>query len=130
MIALQLPSFEPSLAFSIELMDESRTASPKISKQSTRRLHPWLLAQFISSVPSCILIPITIITPAFIIAGIFISLIYFIIGKLYVNSSRDLKRIESVQRGPLYQHFGETLAGTVAIRAYGKERLFVRKNLD
>jgi len=84
---------------------------------------------FVGSV-ICILILITIITPAFIVAGIFISLIYFIIGKLYINSLRDLKRIESVQRTPLYQHFGKTLAGTVTIRAYSEKRLFLRNNLD
>jgi len=84
---------------------------------------------FVGSV-ICILILIAIITPAFIIASVFISLIYFIIGKLYINSSRDLKRIESIQRSPLYQHFGETLAGIITIRAYGEERLFLRKNLD
>lgn len=50
---------------------------------------------FVGSV-ICILILIAIITLAFIVAGIFISLIYWIIGKLYINSSRDLKRIESV----------------------------------
>jgi hypothetical protein len=33
-----------------------------------------------------------------------------------VNSSRDLKRLESVQRSPLYQQFGETLNGIVTIR--------------
>jgi ABC-type multidrug transport system fused ATPase/permease subunit len=84
---------------------------------------------FVGSV-ICILVLIAIITPAFIFAGVFISLIYFVIGKLYINSSRDLKRIESVQRSPLYQHFSETLAGTVTIRAYGTERLFLQKNLD
>ena len=40
---------------------------------------------------------ITAITPGFLIAGIFISAIYFFIGKFYLRSSRDLKRLESVQ---------------------------------
>ncbi|EME43173.1 hypothetical protein DOTSEDRAFT_72527 [Dothistroma septosporum NZE10] len=76
-----------------------------------------------------IVILISVITPAFLIAGVFISILYFIIGKVYISSSRDLKRLESVQRSPLYQQFGETLSGMTTIRAYGDERRFIRENL-
>ncbi|KAF2457222.1 ABC transporter type 1, transmembrane domain-containing protein [Lineolata rhizophorae] len=76
-----------------------------------------------------IVVLISVITPGFLIAGVFISILYFLIGKFYINSSRDLKRLESVQRSPLYQQFGETLSGMTTIRAYGDERRFVRENL-
>ncbi|KAL9054752.1 MAG: hypothetical protein Q9162_003950 [Coniocarpon cinnabarinum] len=77
-----------------------------------------------------IVILISVITPGFLIAGVFISVLYFLIGRFYINASRDLKRIESVQRSPLYQQFGETLSGMVTIRAYGDERRFIRDNLS
>ena len=77
-----------------------------------------------------IVILISVITPSFLIAGIIISLIYLAIGMFYINSSRDLKRLESVQRSPLYQQFGETLTGVVTIRAYRDERRFIRENQD
>ncbi|KAI9760209.1 MAG: hypothetical protein M4579_001825 [Chaenotheca gracillima] len=73
---------------------------------------------------------ISVITPGFLVAGLFISLLYFAIGKFYIRSSRDLKRLESIQRSPLYQQFGETLSGITTIRAYGDERRFVRDNLN
>ncbi|KAL8741027.1 MAG: hypothetical protein Q9190_006325 [Brigantiaea leucoxantha] len=75
-----------------------------------------------------IIILISVITPGFLIAAIFISAIYFAIGAFYLRSSVDLKRLESVQRSPLYQQFGETLSGITTIRAYGHERRFVRDN--
>jgi ABC-type multidrug transport system fused ATPase/permease subunit len=75
-----------------------------------------------------IVVLISVITPGFLIAGSFISILYFLIGKFYINSSRDLKRLESLQRSPLYQQFGETLTGMTTIRAYGDERRFVREN--
>lgn len=75
-----------------------------------------------------IVILISVITPGFLIAGFFITIIYFAIGQFYLRSSRDLKRLESVQRSPLYQQFGETLSGIVTIRAYGDERRFIRDN--
>ncbi|KAJ4367034.1 Transporter of the ATP-binding cassette (ABC) [Neocucurbitaria cava] len=76
-----------------------------------------------------IVILISVITPAFLIAASVISVLYFLIGRFYINSSRDLKRLESVHRSPLYQQFGETLTGMTTIRAYGDERRFIRENL-
>ncbi|KAI6841124.1 bile acid-transporting ATPase [Hortaea werneckii] len=76
-----------------------------------------------------IVVLISVITPGFLIAGVFITALYFLIGKFYINSSRDLKRLESVQRSPLYQQFGETLSGMTTIRAYGDERRFIRENI-
>jgi ABC-type multidrug transport system fused ATPase/permease subunit len=73
---------------------------------------------------------ISIITPGFLIAAFFISLMYFLVGKFYLRSSRDLKRLESVQRSPLFQQFGETLSGIITIRAYGDERRFIRDNMQ
>ncbi|KAL9027013.1 MAG: hypothetical protein Q9196_004406 [Gyalolechia fulgens] len=77
-----------------------------------------------------IIILISIITPGFLIAGIFITAIYFGIGSFYIKSSVGLKRLESVQKSPLYQQFGETLTGMTTIRAYGHERRFIRENLS
>jgi ABC-type multidrug transport system fused ATPase/permease subunit len=76
-----------------------------------------------------IVILISIITPGFLIPGTFITILYGLIGRFYLSSSRDLKRLESVHRSPLYQQFGETLSGMITIRAYGDERRFIRENL-
>ncbi|KAF2095111.1 hypothetical protein NA57DRAFT_45296 [Rhizodiscina lignyota] len=76
-----------------------------------------------------IVVLISVITPGFLIAGFFITILYFCIGRFYLSSSVSLKRLESVQRSPLYQQFGETLSGMTTIRAYGDERRFIRENL-
>lgn len=76
-----------------------------------------------------IVILISAITPGFLGAGLAITCLYWLIGAFYLRASRDLKRLESIQRSPLYQHFGETLTGVSTIRAYGDERRFVRDNL-
>ncbi len=73
-----------------------------------------------------VVILISVITPGFLIPGFFISLMYIATGTFYIRSSRDLKRIEAVQRSPLFQHFGETLSGVVTIRAYGDESRFMQ----
>ncbi|KAL3475117.1 hypothetical protein BJX99DRAFT_230254 [Aspergillus californicus] len=75
-----------------------------------------------------IVILISAITPGFLFAAVFIGIIYFALGAIYLNSSRDMKRLESVQRSPLYQQFGETLNGIVTIRAYGDGPRFLVDN--
>ena len=75
-----------------------------------------------------VVILISVITPGFLIPGFFITLMYTAVGLFYIHSSRDLKRIESVQRSPLFQHFGETLSGVVTIRAYGDESRFIQES--
>lgn len=75
-----------------------------------------------------IVVLITAITPGFLIPGCFIAVLYVLTGMFYIRSSRDLKRLESIQRSPLFQHFGETLTGVVTIRAYGDESRFVNES--
>jgi ABC-type multidrug transport system fused ATPase/permease subunit len=75
-----------------------------------------------------VVVLISVITPGFLVAGFFITCIYLAVAMFYIHSSRDLKRIESVQRSPLYQAFGETLSGVVTIRAYGDESRFISEN--
>ncbi|RFU75401.1 atp-dependent bile acid permease [Trichoderma arundinaceum] len=72
---------------------------------------------------------IAFITPGFLIAAFFIAILFYAVAAFYLRASRDLKRLESVQRSPLFQQFGETLSGMTTIRAYGDERRFIRDNL-
>lgn len=64
--------------------------------------------------------------PKFAFLTIFVFIGYGWIGALYLNSSRDLKRLESVQRSPIYTLIGEILSGNVLIRAYGDAGRFTR----
>ncbi|KAI0405284.1 multidrug resistance-associated protein [Xylaria palmicola] len=73
---------------------------------------------------------IAAITPGFLIAAVFITALYVFVAMFYLRASRDLKRLESVNRSPLFQQFGETLSGVTTIRAYGDERRFIRDNLS
>ncbi|XP_050728628.1 multidrug resistance-associated protein 1-like isoform X5 [Eriocheir sinensis] len=55
-------------------------------------------------------------------------IIYYFVQVLYVATSRQLKRIESVSRSPIYSHFQETLQGAPTIRAFGKQHVFIKES--
>lgn len=72
---------------------------------------------------------ISVNMPMFLIAAVFIVIIYVAIGMFYVPISRDLKRLNSNSRSPILNHFNETLVGIATIRAYGFQDRFVSRNL-
>lgn len=91
----------------------------------------WVVVSMFNDIltVTTIVILITVITPGFLVAGVVIVAMFTLIGKAYLRSSVELKRLESVSRSPIFQHFGETLNGVSTIRAYGDEQRFIRENL-
>ena len=47
------------------------------------------------------------------------------ISKYYLKTSRELKRLESICRSPVFSHFSDTLNGLDTIRTRGKQRDFM-----
>ncbi|KAG0260123.1 hypothetical protein DFQ27_003732 [Actinomortierella ambigua] len=76
-----------------------------------------------------VVVIISFVTPGFLIAAVFISAAYIYVGMFYITSSRELKRLESITKSPLYSHFGETLVGVSTIRAFGAEHRFMEEVL-
>ncbi|KAI9661444.1 MAG: hypothetical protein M1829_006275 [Trizodia sp. TS-e1964] len=67
-------------------------------------------------------------TPAFIILILPLGGLYFYIQRYYLRTSRELKRLDSISRSPIYAHFQETLGGITSIRAYKQQRRFTKEN--
>lgn len=59
-------------------------------------------------------------------ANRWIYMLYCCTQRFYVSTSRQLKRLESVSRSPIYSHFQETLNGASSIRAYGVQHRFIK----
>ncbi|KAF9950235.1 hypothetical protein BGZ70_001455 [Mortierella alpina] len=58
-------------------------------------------------------------TPYFLILMVPLFGCYYYFAAYYLVSSREIKRLDSAARSPMYAHFGETLNGLVTIRGYG-----------
>lgn len=74
------------------------------------------------------LVIICVATPAFAILIIPLALMYYWIQRYYLRTSRELKRLDSVSRSPIYAHFQESLGGVSTIRAYRQEKRFQLEN--
>ncbi|KAJ3348660.1 hypothetical protein HDU83_001130 [Entophlyctis luteolus] len=66
--------------------------------------------------------------PWFTIPCIPALVIYYFISMVYRTTARELKRLDSTSKSPLYTNFGETLVGIATIRAYADQNRFIIRN--
>ena len=74
------------------------------------------------------LILISASTPVFVALIIPLAGVYLYIQRYYLRTSRELKRLDSVSRSPIYAHFQESLGGINTIRAYRQQDRFALEN--
>ncbi|KAJ3122071.1 hypothetical protein HK098_003135 [Nowakowskiella sp. JEL0407] len=69
-----------------------------------------------------------IATPLFLVFTLPLGFLYHHFQRYYLATSRELKRLDSTTRSPIYAHFSETLGGVVTIRAYRMDARFMQAN--
>ncbi|MCJ1435109.1 hypothetical protein MMC27_004479 [Xylographa pallens] len=67
-------------------------------------------------------------TPIFVILILPLGAIYLYIQRYYLRTSRELKRLDSISKSPIYAHFQESLGGITTIRAYRQQQRFAMEN--
>uniref|UniRef100_A0A8C3X7S2 Multidrug resistance-associated protein 1 n=1 Tax=Catagonus wagneri TaxID=51154 RepID=A0A8C3X7S2_9CETA len=85
----------------------------------------WILC-FLSIIST--LVMICLATPVFIVVIIPLGIIYVSVQIFYVATSRQLRRLDSVTRSPIYTHFSETVSGLSVIRAFEHQQRFLKHN--
>ncbi|KAI8137621.1 hypothetical protein BJV82DRAFT_646813 [Fennellomyces sp. T-0311] len=103
--------------FSSDLATIDQEVSPSMA---------FLIYSIVSTI--CTVVLISYVVPAFVVPGIVIAIIYWLVGAYYLATSRDMKRLNSVSRSPIYVQFGETVNGVATIRAFGSQNRFIAEN--
>lgn len=84
---------------------------------------------FVNMARSCFTLGvISFSTPAFVALIVPLALTYYWIQRYYLRTSRELKRLDSVSRSPIYAHFQESLGGVSTIRAFRQQERFELEN--
>ncbi|RLN87100.1 hypothetical protein BBJ28_00022786, partial [Nothophytophthora sp. Chile5] len=87
-----------------------------------------LLNTFISVLVT--LATISYVTPVFMVILVPVLIGYYISQRYFIKSSRELQRLDSISRSPVFALLSETLDGLPTIRAYRAETQFSTKNED
>ncbi|XP_022080967.1 ATP-binding cassette sub-family C member 9-like isoform X2 [Acanthaster planci] len=72
----------------------------------------------------------SIVSPIFIVIMLPVFICYFILQRYFITTSRELQRLDSISKSPIYAHFSESLSGLPTIRAYRDEKRFKNYLLD
>ena len=59
-----------------------------------------------------------------------IGYIYYKLAVGYINIGRDLRRMDSNTRSPIFSSFGELLEGVVTVRAFSAEQRFLDNHTE
>lgn len=57
-----------------------------------------------------------------------LSVFYIYYQQYYLRTSRELRRLDSITRSPIYSHFQETLGGLATVRGYSQQKRFSHIN--
>eukprot|EP01113_Clastostelium_recurvatum_P045650 TRINITY_DN786_c0_g1_i1.p1 TRINITY_DN786_c0_g1~~TRINITY_DN786_c0_g1_i1.p1 ORF type:complete len:1526 (-),score=434.15 TRINITY_DN786_c0_g1_i1:5921-10498(-) len=75
-----------------------------------------------------ILFVIGTITPFFLVPALPLAYLYYYVQQYYLKSSRELQRLDSISKSPIFAQFSETLNGIHTIRAFGVVSNFIKEN--
>ncbi|KAK3738617.1 hypothetical protein RRG08_040275 [Elysia crispata] len=90
------------------------------------QLLPMTFVMWIDSLSQMIFafVVISYSTPIFLIFILPVAIIYLYTQRYFVTTSRQLKRLSSKTRSPIFNHFTESLTGASVIRAFREQRRF------
>ncbi|KAG2206947.1 hypothetical protein INT47_008416 [Mucor saturninus] len=72
---------------------------------------------------------VSTVLPIFLIPMLLVAGVNIYLGAMFVSTSRELKRMDSVSRSPLFSNFTETIVGVATVRAFGATRQFLQDML-
>lgn len=71
------------------------------------------------------ILTITAVAPLFLLFFALLSFFYVQRGKLYTQTARELRRLDSISKSPLFSLYSEAIGGVAVIRAFGASDRFM-----
>ncbi|XP_066258760.1 probable multidrug resistance-associated protein lethal(2)03659 isoform X2 [Euwallacea similis] len=68
-------------------------------------------------------IVVATVNPWMLVPTLVILFVFYLMRVVYISTSRDVKRVESVTRSPVYSHLAASLQGLTTIRAFGAQHV-------
>lgn len=87
----------------------------------------WAIICFIEGVLSTMVV--LSVSPGTVLAIVPLAYIYFRVQSVFIATSRELKRLDSLAYSPIFQDFSETLSGLQTIRAFNCQGMFYDRHL-
>jgi ABC-type multidrug transport system fused ATPase/permease subunit len=75
-----------------------------------------------------ILVIIVYSTPYFLFMLLPLAVLYLLLQRLYISSSRQIKRLDMISKSPIFSHFSETVTGAASVRAFGAAERFTEES--
>ncbi|KAJ6610659.1 hypothetical protein B0H10DRAFT_1953686 [Mycena sp. CBHHK59/15] len=113
---LDMDKIDSDLAGSLQTVNSS-LAGFFASVITTRTRIPFTARIILSHLPRAVF-------PGFLFPAIILGFIYYSLALGYLNTGRDLRRMESNSRSPIYSDFGELLEGIVTVRGMYSRHIY------
>ncbi|KZT58208.1 multidrug resistance-associated ABC transporter [Calocera cornea HHB12733] len=68
--------------------------------------------------------------PGFMVAACCLGFLYYQVAKVYGQTARDMRRLDSVTKSPLYTIYGDAISGVGVLRAFGASTKILREMLQ
>lgn len=89
------------------------------------RVRRWCYTFFSKSRSFILLLSSRVVFPLFIVPASILGFFYRSAAVGYLNTGRDIRRMESTSRSPIFANFNELLEGIVTVRAFSAEQRFL-----
>ncbi|XP_055636392.1 ATP-binding cassette sub-family C member 4-like [Toxorhynchites rutilus septentrionalis] len=83
-------------------------------------------SQIILSMLGTIIVTVTV-NPWFLVPMAFLAVIFMYIRRIYLKTSKNIKRLEGITRSPVFSHLAASLAGLPTIRAFNAQTELVQE---
>ncbi|SPQ99729.1 unnamed protein product (mitochondrion) [Plasmodiophora brassicae] len=93
---------------------------------------PGILSIFILSAIQLVAVcgVMSFFMPLLLVAIVPVAVLFWIVWRHFTMSSREIQRLDSISRSPVYTHFSQCLNGIASIRAYRGEEAAAKSNAE